>query len=122
MDDLDREIITQLQMDLPLEANPYQVIAQRLDIDAELLFKRVEALLDIGTIRRIGASIDSRMIGYSSTLAAIRVSDDQVDPACKLIDACPEITHSYLRSNEYNIWFTVIASSKERVGKSAVAQ
>ena len=115
MDDLDQQIITQLQMDFPLEANPYQIIAERLDIDLEVLFDRVENLLDLGTIRRIGASVDSRKIGYSSTLAAIRVSSEQVDPASELIDSCPEITHSYLRSNEYNIWFTVIASSQERV-------
>jgi DNA-binding Lrp family transcriptional regulator len=115
MDDLDRRIITQLQMDFPLEANPYQIIAERLGIEPEVLFKRVESLIDLGTIRRIGASIDSRKIGYFSTLAAIRVSDEQVDPACRLIDSCPEITHSYLRNNEYSVWFTVIASSKERV-------
>ncbi len=115
MDDLDRQIITQLQMDFPLEANPYEIIAERLGIDAEVLFKRVESLVGLGTIRRIGASVDSRKIGYHSTLAAIRVPDEQVDPACELIDCCPEITHSYLRSNEYNVWFTVIASSQERV-------
>jgi len=115
MDDLDQKIITQLQMDFPLEVNPYQIIAERLGIDAEVLFKRVENLLDLGTIRRIGASVDSRKIGYSSTLAAIRVSGDKLDQACELIDSCTEITHSYLRSNEYNIWFTVIASSQERI-------
>lgn len=115
MDNLDRQIITQLQMDFPLEANPYDIIAERLGVEPEVLFKRVENLIDIGTIRRIGASVDSRKIGYSSTLAAIRVSEDQVDSASELIDSSPEITHSYLRAHEYNIWFTVIASTQERV-------
>jgi DNA-binding Lrp family transcriptional regulator len=115
MDDLDQQIITQLQMDFPLEANPYDIIAERIGIDVEVLFKRVENLIDLGTIRRIGASIDSRKIGYHSTLTAIRVSGEQVDTACQLIDSCPEITHSYLRSHEFNVWFTVIASSQERV-------
>ena len=115
MDDLDQKIITQLQMDFPIEANPYDSIAERLDVDVEVLFKRVESLIDHGTIRRIGASIDSRKIGYHSTLASIRVSGEQVDRACQLIDSRPEITHSYLRSNEFNVWFTVIASSQERV-------
>ena len=115
MDNLDRQIITQLQVDFPLEANPYDIIAERLGIEPEVLFKRVENLIDIGTIRRIGASVDSRKIGYSSTLAAIRVSEDQVDSASELIESRPEITHSYLRAHEYNVWFTVIASTQERV-------
>jgi DNA-binding Lrp family transcriptional regulator len=117
MDNLDQQIVMQLQMDFPLEANPYDIIAERLGIEPQALFKRVEGLIDLGTIRRIGASIDSRKIGYHSTLAAVRVSDEQVDRACQLIDSCPEITHSYLRNNEYNVWFTVIASGKERVGE-----
>ena len=115
MDNLDRQIITQLQMDFPLEANPYDIIAERLGVEPEVLFERVDSLIDIGTIRRIGASVDSRKIGYSSTLAAVRVSPEQVDSASEYIESRPEITHSYLRDHEYNIWFTVIASSQERV-------
>ena len=121
MDNLDQQIVTQLQMDFPLEANPYDIIAERLGVEPEVLFHRIEDMIDLGTIRRIGASLDSRKLGYSSTLAAVRVSPEQVDPACEFIDSYPEITHSYLRSNEYNIWFTVIASSQERV-KEVLAQ
>ena len=115
MDDLDKQIITQMQMDFPLEANPYDIIAERLGVSAEEVFGRVNALMDLGTIRRVGASIDSRKLGYSSTLAAVRVADDRVDETSELIDSYPEITHSYLRKNEYNIWFTVIAVDRERV-------
>jgi DNA-binding Lrp family transcriptional regulator len=115
MDDLDKQIITQMQMDFPLEANPYDIIAERLGVSAEEVFGRVDALMDIGTIRRVGASIDSRKLGYSSTLAAVRVTDERVDEASELINSYPEITHSYLRKNEYNIWFTVIAVDRERV-------
>ena len=115
MDELDKKIITQMQMDFPLEANPYDIIAERLGVSAEEVFGRVDALMDLGTIRRVGASIDSRKLGYSSTLAAVRVTDERVDEASELINSYPEITHSYLRKNEYNIWFTVIAVDRERV-------
>jgi DNA-binding Lrp family transcriptional regulator len=104
-----------MQMDFPLEANPYDIIAERLGVSAEEVFGRVDALMDLGTIRRVGASIDSRKLGYSSTLAAVRVTDERVDEASELINSYPEITHSYLRKNEYNIWFTVIAVDRERV-------
>ena len=115
MDNLDRKIITQLQMDFPISPDPYDIIANRLGIDTETLFQRVEALIGSGTIRRIGISVNSHKMGYSSTLAAVRVADDQVGSASEIIDSYPEITHSYLRSDDFNVWFTVIAESPQRI-------
>ena len=115
MDKLDRQIITELQMDFPVSPDPYGIIADRLAIDTDILLDRVQALIGSGTIRRIGISVDSRKMGYSSTLAAVRVASDRVESACEIIDTYPEITHSYLRADEFNIWFTVIAISQQRV-------
>ena len=113
MDELDRRIIAELQGNFPLVADPYQILAKNLGVDVDELWRRVVDLVESGVIRRIGFSIDSRKMGYSSTLAAIRVSPEQIDEACELIDDYPEITHSYLREDAFNIWFTVIAESQE---------
>ncbi|MHC5147053.1 MAG: Lrp/AsnC family transcriptional regulator, partial [Planctomycetota bacterium] len=37
------------------------------------------------------------------------------DEASELIASYPEITHSYLREDAFNIWFTVIAADKARI-------
>ena len=115
MDDLDKKILDELQQDFPICAEPYSVVAGRLDISIDELFDRINRLTDDGTIRRIGASLDSRKLGCFSTLAAIKVSKADVEKACQIIDALDEITHSYLRNNEYNIWFTIIAPSEQRL-------
>ena len=115
MDDLDRKIIKELQENFPLEVHPYEIIADHLGISVDQLWLRVQDLAQSGVIRRMGFSIDSRRIGYSSTLTGIRVSQDRVDEASELIASYPQITHSYLRADEYNIWFTVIADSRESV-------
>lgn len=115
MDNLDRKIVTELQMDFPVSPNPYDTIAVRLGIETDVLLQRVQALLESGTIRRIGISVDSRKMGFASTLAAVRVADDRVDSTSEIINSYPEITHSYLRENEFNIWFTVIAESVQRI-------
>lgn len=115
MDDLDRKILNELQDSFPLETNPYEKMARTLGISMEELWARVRALVDSGVIRRIGFSIDSRKMGYSSTLAAIRVPPERVDMASELINDYPEITHSYLREDEFNIWFTVIAENPDRI-------
>jgi len=115
VEDLDRQIITELQMDFPISPDPYGIIADRLGIDTETVLQRVQSLLDSGTIRRIGVSVDSRKMGFSSTLAALRVAGSSVESASEIIDTYPEITHSYLRDDEFNVWFTVIAESPERI-------
>ena len=115
MDDLDRRILTELQERFPLERNPYSIIADNLGISQDELWQRVTNLTENGAIRRIGFSIDSRRIGYASTLAAVRVEDGRVEEATKVISDYPQVTHSYLRENEYNIWFTVITESTSHV-------
>jgi DNA-binding Lrp family transcriptional regulator len=112
---MDRRIIKELQGNFPLEINPYEVIADNLGMSVDQLWQRILALAESGVIRRMGFSIDSRKIGYSSTLAAVRVSQDRIDEASELISEYPQITHSYLREDDFNIWFTVIADDRDRV-------
>ena len=115
MDELDRKIIDELQRDFPIAEEPYEIIAKRTGISVDEFMDRVEALTGDGVIRRIGVSLDSRRFGCSSTLAAIRVPQSDIDKACEVIDSLPEVTHSYLRGDEFNIWFTIIAPSEERL-------
>ena len=68
-----------------------------------------------GVIRRIGASLDSHKLGFCSTLAAVRCKADLVEQAAEIIGRFPEVTHSYLRNDNFNIWFTIIAIDQERI-------
>lgn len=115
MDELDRRILKALQYDFPLRERPFEVLAQRLGLDADLLWQRVQHLLEQGVIRRIGASLDSRKLGYCSTLAALRVAPALVDRAASVVGGYPEVTHSYLRDHEFNLWFTLIAADNTRM-------
>jgi DNA-binding Lrp family transcriptional regulator len=115
MDDLDHRILDALQFDFPLSERPFDVLAERLGLDADLLWQRVERMMEQGVIRRLGASIDSRKLGFCSTLAAVRIQPDLVDRAAKVIGRHREVTHSYLRDHEFNIWFTVIAADSGRI-------
>lgn len=115
MDELDWRILQALQNDFPLSARPYEIIARKLQIPCEQLWNRVQRLITKGMIRRIGASLDSRKLGFCSTLAAVSVEPNLVDKAAEIIGRFPEVTHSYLRKDDFNIWFTVIATDKERL-------
>jgi DNA-binding Lrp family transcriptional regulator len=115
IDDLDRTILNALQYDFPLTEQPFDDLAAKLGIDADVLWQRTQRMLERGVIRRLGASLDSAKLGFSSTLAAVRVAPALVDCAAETIARYPEVTHSYLRDHEFNIWFTIIAPGKDRI-------
>ena len=72
-------------------------------------------MIEQGVIRRLGASIDSRKLGFCSTLAAVRVRPENVERAAEVIGRHREVTHSYLRDHEFNIWFTIIAADNGKI-------
>jgi len=115
MDSIDRRILQELQDNFPLEEKPYDVLAERLQIPADELWDRIQRMLDEGLIRRIGASVDSRKFGFRSTLAAVSVEPQRVDEAAAVIGRFHEVTHSYLRDDAFNIWFTIIAVDDGRI-------
>jgi DNA-binding Lrp family transcriptional regulator len=115
MDKIDSQIIQELQYNFPLSERPYEVIAGKLKISEEEIWNRIQTMLDKGLIRRIGASFDSNKLGFHSTLAAVSVAPELVNRAAEIIGRFYEVTHSYLRNDVFNIWFTLIAIDDNRI-------
>ncbi len=115
MDQLDSKILKVLQDEFPISDKPYDILAAKLHITVDELYSRTQQMIKTGLIRRIGLSIDSKKIGFSSTLAAVSVSTENVERASEIIGSFPEVTHSYLRNDEFNIWFTIIAADEQRI-------
>jgi DNA-binding Lrp family transcriptional regulator len=113
MDEKDRELLNEIQSAFPLERRPYQELGRRVGLDEGETLTRITRLRREGIIRRIGASIDSRRIGFVSTLLAAAVPEDKLDPFIHAVNSCPGVTHNYLRKHEYNVWFTLICPSEE---------
>jgi DNA-binding Lrp family transcriptional regulator len=117
MDKQDCIILEEFQKNFPLCEGPYEIIAQRLKIPRDELWDRIQRLMKEGVVRRIGASLDSRKLGFCSTLAAVSCKADTIDKAADIIGQFPEVTHSYLRNDNFNIWFTLIAVDEERIDR-----
>ncbi len=113
MDSRDRELLNEIQSDFPVEAHPYRVIGQRVNMSEHEVLSRIAKLKQEGIIRRFGASINSRRVGFVSTLLAAKVPQEKFDFFVETVNACPGVTHNYERSHEYNVWFTLIAPSGE---------
>ncbi|MBI5179215.1 MAG: Lrp/AsnC family transcriptional regulator [Nitrospinae bacterium] len=115
LDNTDRSILNVIQTGFPVDPHPYAVIGQQVGLTEEEAFNRVMNMKNGGVIRRIGASYDSRGLHFSSTLCSMKVPPEKMDAAVKAINKYYEVTHNYERNHAYNLWFTLIAESKERI-------
>jgi len=115
LDDMDRMILNEIQSNLPIEPRPYQVLAEKLKCSEEEVLRRVQDMKDRDVIRRIGANCNSRMLGYTSTLCAAKVPSQLMEQFVEVVNSYTGVTHNYRREHTYNIWFTLIAPSKEEI-------
>ena len=111
----ERAILDVIQCDFPLAADPYAEIGARVGCAREDAHALTQALRRNGIIRRIGASFDSRRVGYHSVLVAARVAPEELESVAAAAGDYPEVTHNYQRDHRYNLWFTVIAETPERL-------
>lgn len=107
------ELLFRLQDGLPVVSRPYVALAGDLGVSEQEILLALRWLKTQGFIRRLGAILDSRRLGYASTLCAARVPQGQVERVVEIINSFPGVTHNYLREHYYNIWFTITAPSQD---------
>ncbi len=115
LDKEDKEILDIVQSAFPITSRPYADIGKIVDLDEEEVFKRVQKMKELKLIRRLGANFQSSKLGFRSTLCAAKVPDDKMEEFVNTVNAITGATHNYLRKHTFNIWFTLIASSWEKV-------
>lgn len=112
LDDFDRRLLDLLQGHFAVSERPYLELAGRLNCTESRVLERVRHLYEQGFIRRLGASIDSRRLGYAGVLAALQVDDEYLPEVSRVVNGFAGVTHNYLREHKYNMWFTVLASDQ----------
>ena len=118
LDATDKLILNRIQSDFPITRNPYGTIADELDLSEDDVLQRLAALKELGVIRRIGGNFVPEKVGFVSTLCTARVPEDKIDLFAETVNAYPGVTHNYMRENEFNVWFTFIAPSREEIEKN----
>lgn len=113
LDEFDRQVLHALQYDFAVAERPYREIAEKFQTTEEAVLARAERLYAKGFIRRLGASINSRKVGYVSTLVALKVTENSIATVAKVVNGFAGVTHNYLRDGEYNMWFTAIMPNEE---------
>jgi DNA-binding Lrp family transcriptional regulator len=104
----DRRLLNVVQKEIELVSRPFLPVAEELDTTEEDVLARLRRLRDEDqVIRQISAIFDTRKLGYTSTLVAMRVPPQCVNEAARIINEHPGVSHNYERAHEFNIWFTL---------------
>ena len=116
LDEADKRIMNLLQSRFPLHPEPYRELAVDAGVDASELQARTQRLLDERIIREITPIFDTRALGYESMLVAARVDSEHPHRAAAIINSHPGVSHNYLRTHEFNLWFTIATPPDSELG------
>jgi DNA-binding Lrp family transcriptional regulator len=116
LDDTDRRLMNLLQSSFPLDAEPFALVASEADLGVDEVKSRTQRLLDDRIIREITPIFDTRALGYESMLVAAKVDAENPHRAAKIINSHPGVSHNYLRTHEFNLWFTIATPPDSELG------
>jgi DNA-binding Lrp family transcriptional regulator len=117
LDALNLRLLGDWQRNFPLISNPFAEIGAALGCPEAEVLQRLTQLSAAGAVSRVGATIRPNTAG-ASTLAAVAAPVLRVDEVAELIGAEPGVNHSYLRENDWNIWF--VATGPDRAHVDAI--
>ena len=116
---LDKKIIAIMQEDFPLVAQPYREIADKLGISEDELLSRLEQYKESGKIRKMGAVLRHREVGYAANaLCAWIVPEDRIQEVGEMLSKELVVTHCYARNPQlgwpYNFYTMLHAHTREQ--------
>jgi DNA-binding Lrp family transcriptional regulator len=116
LDETDKRLMNLLQSSFPLEPRPFDAIAAKAELDPGEVKTRTQRLLDERIIREITPIFDTRALGYSSMLVAAKVDSENPHRPAEIINSHPGVSHNYLRTHEFNLWFTIATPPDSELG------
>lgn len=111
LDPVDRRLMDEFQRDLPLVPRPFAVLADVLGVAEGEVIARLQALHAQGKVSRVGATVRPNTAG-ASTLAAMAVPEARIEEVAAIVGAEPGVNHSYLREDDWNLWFVATAPDR----------
>lgn len=116
--ELDQKIIRLLQGAFPLVAEPYKAMAEEIGVTEDQLLARIEALREEKKIRKMGAVLRHREVGFTSNCLCVwNVPDERVDEIGERMAEHPRVSHCYDRNRTpdwpYNLYTMIHGYSRE---------
>ncbi len=116
LDETDKRLMNLLQSSFPLDPEPFALLASEADLELDDVLARTRRLLDGRIIREITPIFDTRALGYESMLVAAKVDSENPQRAARIVNAHPGVSHNYLRTHDFNLWFTIATPPDSELG------
>jgi len=116
LDEADKRLMNLLQSSFPLDPEPFASIATEAELELGDVLARTQRLLDKRIIREITPIFDTRTLGYESMLVAAKVDAEHPHRPAAAVSAHPGVSHNYLRTHEFNLWFTIAVPPDSELG------
>ncbi len=119
-------MVSALSHDLPESICPYQEIATRVGVSEKELLARLDQLRRSGVLRRFGAAVDHRKMGFAgNAMVVCRVPEERLEEAARAAASFPAVSHCYERETRpgwpYNLYAMVHAKTREECEEVAAA-
>jgi DNA-binding Lrp family transcriptional regulator len=116
LDETDKRLMNLLQSSFPLDPEPFALLASEAELALEDVLARTRRLLDERIIREITPIFDTRALGYESMLVAAKVDSEHPQRAAQVVNSHPGVSHNYLRTHDFNLWFTIATPPDSELG------
>ena len=116
LDETDKRLMNLLQSSFPLDPEPFALLAAEAEMELADVLARTQRLLDERIIREITPIFDTRALGYESMLVAAKVDSDNPQRAAAVVNSHPGVSHNYLRTHDFNLWFTIATPPDSELG------
>ena len=114
----DRRIINELQQDLPQTTYPFADMSTRVDMSESEFLAGCQTLLIRGVMRRFGAAINHRQVGYlANGMTCWEAPPEKLDIAAGMLTAQSAVSHCYERETnplwKYNLFAMIHGHTRE---------
>ena len=116
LDETDKRLMNLLQSSFPLDPEPFALVASEAELELGDVLARTQRLLDGRIIREITPIFDTRALGYESMLVAAKVDSEHPHRAAQIVNSHPGVSHNYLRTHDFNLWFTIATPPDSELG------
>ncbi len=115
----DKEVINELQQDLPLIPRPFAEMSMRIGIHEEEFLAQCQSLLSRGIMRRFGASVNHRKAGFAANaMTCWVVPKGMVEVIAEKLVSLKQVSHCYERKTNplwhYNLFAMIHGHTKEQ--------
>jgi DNA-binding Lrp family transcriptional regulator len=116
LDETDKRLMNLLQSSFPIDPEPFALVASEAELELDDVLSRTQRLLDGRIIREITPIFDTRALGYESMLVAAKVDGEHPQRAAQIVNSHPGVSHNYLRTHDFNLWFTIATPPDSKLG------